>query len=260
MIGPVGEMRQILLVSGDLRRHQKYSRALANAGFTLSFADNSPDTWKAVMRTPFDLLLIDVTLQTTDLDPWRLCNELAKATALPLVIITRLGSNRDLLAAQNLGAKQCLTSPVSVKDLTACLTSLCATPAAPSPSTALPTVANYKDPVLRIDFDNRLIHRGALTFGMTRSEFAVLHKLVSEAGRAVPLKILRAEVWSQKETPSAPHSLKNCILRLRRKVEPDASHPRYIISHFGFGYRFAQVPCAEREPKDDLLDPAHVTS
>lgn len=253
-------MNQILLVSSDLRCYRKYGKALASAGFTLSMADNSPGTWKALLASRFDLLVVDVTRQTTEMDPWRLCVELAKATALSLVIIMPSGRNQDLLRAHRLGATQCLTTPVSLKDLKACFTAACATQVLPSPSTAQPTVANYEDPVLRIDFDNRLINRGALTFGLTRSEFAVLHKLVSEAGRAVPLKILRAEVWSQKETPSALHSLKNCILRLRRKVEPDASHPRYIISHFGFGYRFAQVPCANSEPKDDLPDPVHVPS
>ncbi|MGH8966475.1 MAG: winged helix-turn-helix domain-containing protein, partial [Actinomycetes bacterium] len=88
-----------------------------------------------------------------------------------------------------------------------------------------------------IDLAARKVHRDGVDVHLTPTEWAILELLVRHPGRLVAQRQLLTEIWGPanlKET----HYLRVYLAQLRRKLEPDPSHPRYLVTEPGMGYRF----------------------
>jgi len=149
------------------------------------------------------------------------------------------GSDRDQIRALNLGADDYMTKPFSFPVLLARVRVQLRRLGA-----AGPAVLEFHG--LRIDCERHRVLEGERPereVRLTPTEFAILEVLALSAGRPVGIAQIAARVWKGAQTPTAD-TVRVQVGALRRKLEPDPSHPRYIVTEPRIGYRFAAEPLA----------------
>ena len=92
-------------------------------------------------------------------------------------------------------------------------------------------------PDFTIDLTGHRVHRGGNTVRLTPTEWSLLEMLVRHSGKLVPQRKILTEIWGPASTEQT-HYLRVYLAQLRRKLEPDPAHPRYLITEPGLGYRF----------------------
>ncbi len=233
-------MPKILIASTVLQRLAQLQRGLAALGYEAHTAASSAEVWASVIASPPDALIVDASAPSADLDPWLLCAELTVVLNQPVIALTRPGRNHDRLRALRSGVLQCLTIPISAKEISACLGMvlnhselvLVTSPEHPS--------EDYVDFRLHIDLANRRVLREGRSVVLTTKEFELLQCLLREDGNVVPVKKLSQALWSYGSEEARCNRLKTYISRLRKKIEADPSEPQYIVSQHGFGYSFVR--------------------
>ncbi len=149
------------------------------------------------------------------------------------------GGEGDQIRALNLGADDYVTKPFSFPVLLARVRAQLRRLGA-----AGPAVLEFHG--LRIDRERRRVLEGerlAREVRLTPTEFAILEVLALSAGRPVGIAQIATRVWKGAPAPTAD-TVRVQVGALRRKLEPDPSHPRYIVTEPRIGYRFAAEPLA----------------
>ncbi len=231
-------MRTVLLAGAQARNLNFLRNRLTADGLGVYLALSGAQVWQVVMRQPVDAIVLHAGGAGPDFDPWHLIQELAAADHLPLIVLARPAPSTDRVRAYRCGARYCLTLPASAAELVACIEAVLGDTRSRAPAPHPDEAVEYADGELRIDIANREIQRDGLTYSITSRESPLLERLVKNAGRATPSAELCKSVWGPKAWPGKRHLLKTYIAQLRRKVESDSRHPRYIISRRGLGYAF----------------------
>ncbi len=196
---------------------------------------------------PFDVMVLDVMLPGKD--GFAVMAELRKAGQfIPTLMLTARGHSEDVLKGFAAGADDYLTKPFELKILIARIRGLLrrrdwlrSTPNA-SPATATTDTYTFgKDGEKVVNFDLlRLTVRGQV-FPLTLMEANVLRYLIQNEGKPVARKTMLEQVWGlQEDTDTRP--IDNFIVRLRRYVEDDPTHPRHLLTVRSVGYRFVALP------------------
>jgi two-component system KDP operon response regulator KdpE len=94
---------------------------------------------------------------------------------------------------------------------------------------------------LVIDFDRRRVHRGELEIRLTPKEFELLSLLATHAGRVLTHRSLLQGIWGTR-VRYQPEHLRVLVGQLRKKIEPDPAHPRFVLTEPWVGYRLADDP------------------
>jgi two-component system KDP operon response regulator KdpE len=229
-------MRRLLLASALARKRRHLVSGLTAAGFQVMVACTSAQVWQALMRQQADLIVLDASASSVQLNPWALIAELAELDRPEMVVLARAGRNQDRMRAFRSGIRYFLSMPVSSAELCALLTTVGREDH--KGSGGKEKLAEYEDMALRIDFANRQIRRKGKTFTLTGREYSLLRRLIKNAGRVCPSAEICQSTWGRGAWPAKRMLLKTYILQLRRKIEQDYQHPRYLISHRGLGYAF----------------------
>ena len=175
------------------------------------------------------------------MDGFKVCQKVREFSAVPIIIITARGQDNDKIKGLNLGADDYLTKPFNIDELVARVRAvLRRTQFMPQEHThatrAITTIGN-----ITIDYIQRLVTVDDKEIVLTPTEYRVLAYLIQNAGRVVTQDLLLEHVWGQ-EYIGESHMLQVNVNRLRRKIEPDPAHPRYILTKVGIGYLFATKP------------------
>jgi two-component system KDP operon response regulator KdpE len=178
-----------------------------------------------------DLVVLDLGLP--DLDGVDVIHGLRARTAAPIIVLSgRVGSS-DKVAALDAGADDYVTKPFGVDELLARIRAVTRrrVPAAPPP------VAHIGQYI--VDLSQPSVRRadGAQQVRLTPTEWRLLEILVRNPGKLVGQRLLLREVWGP-QYESETHYLRQYMAQLRRKLEDDPAHPRYLLTEPGMGYRF----------------------
>ena len=184
----------------------------------------------------YDLIVLDLMLP--ELDGLELCRRLrAGGDEVMVLMLTAKTAELDRVLGLELGADDYLTKPFSIPELLARVKALFrrasgrATPAV----NGEPEVLNF--PALRIDRSARSVVRDGEAVSLTAREFDLLFHFARHPGRVFTRSQLLDQVWGFGHD-SYEHTVNSHINRLRSKVEPDPTHPTYILTVRGVGYRF----------------------
>jgi two-component system KDP operon response regulator KdpE len=229
-------MRKLLFASALGRKRWHLIGGLNASGFQVTAACTGAQVWQALMRQQADLIVLDASASSVQLNPWLLIAELSELDHLRLIVLTRAGRNQDRVRAFQAGVRYCLSMPVSSAELCALLLTV-GREDHNGPDGKVKLV-DYADLALQIDFANRQIRRKGKTFPLTGREHSLLQRLIGNAGRVSPSTELCQSTWGRGAWPAKRMLLKTYILQLRRKIEHDYRHPRYLVSHRGLGYAF----------------------
>jgi len=187
-----------------------------------------------------DLVLLDVMMPK--MDGFTVCQRVREFSNVPIIIITARGQDQDKVRGLDLGADDYLTKPFSVDELLARVRAVLRraqfTSSANVPMSEVHTTLAIGD--LTIDYAQHMVMMAGHEIVLTPIEYRILAYLAQNAGRVVTQDLLLAHVWGE-EYVGASHMLQVNVNRLRRKIEPDSTHPRYILTKVGIGY-FLAVP------------------
>ena len=182
---------------------------------------------KAAVEKP-DIVILDIGLP--DIDGIEVTRSLREWTLIPIIILSVRGSEKDKVAALDLGADDYLTKPFVVGEL---LARIRAALRRSLKSTGEPS---FKTGDLEVDLEQRLVKVAGKELQLTPNEYELLKVLVEHAGKVMTHKHLLSAVWGP-EYIGEFHMLRVNVSNLRRKIEPDPARPRIIITESGVGYR-----------------------
>jgi two-component system KDP operon response regulator KdpE len=222
-------MTRVLVVDDD----QALARALAinlrARGYDVDVAGTGADALAAAGRRPPDAVVLDLGLP--DLDGLEVLQGLRGWTSVPVLVLSARGEQHEKVAALDAGADDYVTKPFGMDEL---LARLRAAVRRAGPAEDLPVVTTAH---FQVDLAARRVTTPQGDVRLTPTEWHLLEVLVRNPGRLVGQRQLLQEVWGpayEKET----HYLRVYLAQLRRKLEPDPSHPEHLLTEPGLGYRF----------------------
>jgi two-component system alkaline phosphatase synthesis response regulator PhoP len=223
----------ILVVDDEPRIVQVVRDYLEHGGFTVLTASDGPAALRSARTGRPDLIVLDLGLP--GLDGLDVARSLRRDGAVPIIMLTARTEESDKLVGLELGADDYLTKPFSPKELVARVRAV------------LRRAEGLREPsdVIRVGADVELdMPRMEARFGgrrvdLTKTEFQLLATMARQPGRvftrAQLLDAVRGVAFESYERAIDAH-----IKNIRKKIEPDPRSPRYLLTVFGVGYRFAE--------------------
>jgi len=221
-------MKKIALIEDDNDIAFTIRLNLEREGYTVSHFNRGQDGLFAVQRGAADFVILDLNLP--DLDGLTICRELRRdpqTQAIPILMLTARGSERDRITGLELGADDYLTKPFSVRELVARVAAVWrrARVVADDPT-------QYDDGEIKIDEKAFRVYRFGKEIKLAKKEFELLWLLVRHRGSVVSRDRILSEVWRMSdeiETRTVDAHIRN----LRKKIGSDR-----ISTIVGFGYRY----------------------
>jgi len=222
----------LVLVVEDEPQLMRFLRATLPAhGYRMVEATTGAEALiEASTRGP-DLLLLDLGLP--DLDGVEVTRRIRQWSALPVVVISARGQERDKVEALDAGADDYLTKPFGTDELLARMRVALRHSSRTSDGAGETLVESGE---LRIDLGARLVFRKGEEVRLTRTEYRLVAALAQHAGRVLTHRQLLREVWGPGAT-SETHYLRVYMAQLRHKLEDDPARPRHLLTETGVGYR-----------------------
>ncbi|MGV9298244.1 MULTISPECIES: response regulator [Amycolatopsis] len=201
-------------------------------GYKVITAHDGTAALKAVAETKPDVVVLDLGLP--DLDGTEVIAGLRGWTTVPIIVLSARGDSADKVQALDAGADDYVTKPFGMDELLARLRAAVRRSSVAGTDGAEAVVDTGS---FTIDLAAKKVLREGREVHLTKTEWGVLELLVRNRGRLVAQKQLLHEVWGPSyETES--HYLRVYLAQLRRKLEPEPSRPRHLLTEPGMGYRF----------------------
>jgi two-component system KDP operon response regulator KdpE len=226
---------RILLVDDEIAIQRAMGPLLRSRGYDVEVAGTGADALEAVQQRPPDLIVLDLGLP--DIEGTEVCRRVRAQSAAPIIILSARGAEADKVAVLDLGADDYVTKPFGPEELLARI------------RVALRRVFSADEtPVGRlqigdmtIDFDRRRLIRDDEEIRLTPKEFDLLALLARNADRVLTHRAILKAVWGPNAV-NQPEHLWVLAGQLRKKLEPDPAHPRYLLSEPWVGYRLVTEP------------------
>ena len=205
----------------ETQRYQ-YHRARTGAGAVMDALSYRPD-----------VMLLDLGLP--DMDGVEIIRKIREWSNLPIIVVSARSEDDDKVAALDAGADDYLTKPFSVDELLARLRVALRRVRYDSQKTSEASSV-YENGGLRIDYAAGCVYRDGAEIHLTPIEYKLLCLLARNTGKVLTHNYILGEVWGSTTASDTP-SLRVFMATLRKKLEKDPSHPQYIQTHIGVGYR-----------------------
>ena len=219
----------ILVVDDEPQIRRVLRSTLSARGYVITEAKTGEEAVEWVRREPPDLVLLDVNM--AGIGGIEACRQIRRISGAPIIMLTVRNAERDKVLALDAGADDYVVKPFSIEEL---LARIRAALRRYSPSDALPAFVS-KD--LAIDFEARQVTVRDRLVHLTPKEYDVLKHLVANQGKPLTHRRILQSVWGP-DYGEETENLRVVINQLRRKIEVDPAHPKYIITEPWVGYRF----------------------
>ena len=228
--------REILLIEDDSDIAALIRLHLQDLGCTVTvMADGTPALAAAVDQGPWSLVVLDLGLP--GVDGLEICRRMRAAERYtPILMLTARGAEEQRVLGLETGADDYLAKPFSVVEFGARVKAILRRAERLSQAPTEQRALRVGD--LHVDLDRRLARRAGLPVDLTAKEFDLLVHLMRHPARVFSRAQLLDDVWGTTHD-TFEHTVNSHINRLRSKIEPDPANPRYIVTVWGVGYRFA---------------------
>jgi two-component system, OmpR family, response regulator RegX3 len=224
-------MTRILVVEDEESFSDPLSYLLQKEGYEVAVAGTGPDALAEFDRTGADLVLLDLMLP--GLSGVDVCRALRQRSSVPVIMLTAKDSEVDKVVGLEIGADDYVTKPYSGRELLARIKAVLRRRA--EPEELLPSTVEA-GPV-RMDVERHTVQVAGREVPLPLKEFELLEMLLRNTGRVLTRGQLIDRVWGS-DYVGDTKTLDVHIKRLRAKVEPHPSSPRYIVTVRGLGYKF----------------------
>jgi two-component system KDP operon response regulator KdpE len=220
----------VLIVEDEAPLRRFLRAALVAQGYRLVEAENATEGLQRATEHNPDIVLLDLGLP--DGDGLDVATRLREWTAVPIIVLSARGQERDKVQALDVGADDYLTKPFGTSELLARMRVALRRVAERTPTQE--PVVSLGD--VTVDLARRLVTRAGKPVHLTPHEYKLLTTLLKYAGKVVTHKQLLKEVWGP-QAVSQTHYLRVYMAQLRQKLEADPARPRYLTTEPGVGYR-----------------------
>jgi len=206
---------------------------LSARGYDVSTAASGGEALRVAAAAKPDVVVLDLGLP--DIDGTTVIEGLRGWTSVPIIVLSARTDSGDKVSALDAGADDYVTKPFGMDELLARLRAAVrrasVNPSATGEEAVVVTTA------FTVDLAAKKVLRDGAEVHLTPTEWGVLELLVRNRGKLVAQKQLLQEVWGPGYA-SETHYLRVYLAQLRRKLEPQPSHPRHLLTEAGMGYRF----------------------
>jgi two-component system KDP operon response regulator KdpE len=224
---------KLLLIDDDATLTKALKMYILRAGYEIHSACNGLEGVRKLFELRPDLVLLDVMMP--QLDGWETCRRIREMSTVPIIMLTARGQEADRVKGLELGADDYITKPFSLKELEARIRAVLRR--ANGNAASKPKIL-YVTEHLTVDSELWEVRRDGKRLELTSTEARLLFYLVANAGRVLSHRQILESVWGPEYMNNSEYT-KLFIWRLRQKIEPDPSDPRYILTERGVGYRMA---------------------
>ena len=226
---------KILIIEDDASIATLTRLQLESKNYLVQIANNGAEGLRQAYGWQPELVLLDVMMP--DMDGWTVCQRLRELSDVPIIFVTAVGQERNIVRGLQLGADDYIIKPFSTKELHARIEAVLrrhrsATNAPPPP--------RYTNGWLTVDTDLHEVTIGGKPIDLSPIELRLLTTLVYNEGKVLSHEYLLEQVWGAAYKQER-HYLKLYVWYLRQKIEPDVNRPQYILTERGIGYRFTRV-------------------
>jgi DNA-binding response OmpR family regulator len=227
------ELKKAILVVDDEARMRRFVRLnLELEGYEVSEAADGLEALTKVREQIPALVLMDVAMPR--MDGFEALEYIRRFSDVPVIMLTVRGEEDDRVRGLDLGADDYVTKPFSPRELSSRIRAVLRRVESAIGDTSEPLVI---DDYLSIDFARRELIVDGERVKLRPTEYRLLYHLVENKGWIVPHETLVSKVWGP-EYVDDKQLLRLYVTYLRKKLEPDPSKPRYIMTERGIGYRF----------------------
>jgi len=234
-----GKKTTILTADDDPQLLRLVARNLEFEDYDVLTASDGKQALEMIETHSPDAVLLDVMMP--QMDGFMVCQRVREFSSVPIILVTARGQDQDKVRGLDLGADDYLTKPFSIDELLARVRAVLrrAQFTIHEQGQLVRTIVTTGD--LSIDYAQHLVCMVGQEVALTPIEYRLLAYLAQNVGRVITQDLLLEYVWGA-DYMGEGHMLQVNINRLRRKLEPDPAHPRYILTKIGIGYMLsAQV-------------------
>ena len=222
----------IVVLIEDEPQIRRFLRAtLSGQGYRLFEAATGADGLVEVGSRQPDVIIIDLGLP--DMDGVDVIRRLREWTAVPIIVLSARGQERDKVTALDAGADDYVSKPFGASELVARIRVALRHAAGASHEA---DEAAFRVGELQVDRLRRHVSLGGTEVRLTPTEYKLLTTLIRHAGKVVTHQQLLREVWGPAHTDQA-HYVRIYMAHLRHKLEAEPARPRYLLTEPGVGYR-----------------------
>lgn len=223
--------KPVILVVDDEPQILRVMRAsLPARGYDVNTAPGGEEALDEIRKQMPDLVILDLVMP--GVSGLEVCQRVREFSSVPIIVLSAKGSETDKIAALDLGADDYVTKPFSLDELLARIRAVLRRSLTNESSSPILQVGD-----ITIEIDERRLTVAGTEIKLTPKEYDVMKYLVSNAGKVVTHRSLLQAVWGSQSSEQTEY-LRVFINQLRKKIEPDPQHPRYILTDPWVGYRF----------------------
>ncbi|MCP5094345.1 MAG: response regulator transcription factor [Chloroflexi bacterium] len=226
------EGKKILIIDDDINLSHILHHTFKREGATVYTAADGREGLHLFFSHRPDLVLLDIRMP--DIDGWETCRQIRLLSNTPIIMLTTLNRNEEVVRGLDLGADDFVTKPFSRDVL---LARARATLRRNEELTTEQPKAIYRDDYLVVDLQERCVLVKGEQIKLSAREFDLLSYLVENAGRILTHQQILDRIWGW-EYRNNPDYLHVYFSHLRRKLEKDPKNPEYLRTEHGVGYRF----------------------
>ncbi|HEX2621398.1 MAG TPA: response regulator transcription factor, partial [Phototrophicaceae bacterium] len=224
---------KILIVDDEQVIREALGTKLRNEGFEVTICADGLDGLRAFHAFHPDLVVLDIIMPGM-MDGLTVCRRIREVSDVPVMMLSAQAvTEDDIVEGLQAGADEYLIKPVRLNEFIARVHAMLRR----AQAVASDSDQGYNDGYLSVDLHRRQVHVKGRKIHLTPTEFKLLAVLLDNFGRVVPQRDLLEQVWGQEYVDDVYYP-RVYISQLRRKIEPDAANPIYILTEHRIGYRF----------------------
>jgi two-component system, OmpR family, phosphate regulon response regulator OmpR len=230
------QTKKILVVDDDLRLRELLQRYLSEQGFSIKTVNDAKEMDAVLAHEHIDLLVLDLMLPGED--GLSICRRVrGTGTMMPIIMLTARGDEVDRIIGLEMGADDYLPKPFNPRELLARINAVMRRherlqPSAPAVQSDSVTIGDFV-----FNASTRSLTKDGQAITITSGEFALLKVFVDHPRQPLSRDRLM-QLARGRELDVFDRSIDVQVSRLRKLVEPDPTHPRYLQTMWGFGYVF----------------------
>jgi len=223
---------RVLIVDDEPQIRRVMKTALASNGYEAYEARSGEEALESLRTNNPDLILLDMNMP--GMGGMATCREIRAVCEVPIIILSVRDSEQDKIAALDAGADDYITKPFSVNELLARIRANLRRLGGPSGGAEETIVVSDS---FSVNIAARQVTISGKIVRLTPKEFDLMRYLLENANKPIPHRKLLQTIWGP-DYGNEVEYLRVFVSQLRKKVEPDHAHPRYIVTEPWIGYRF----------------------
>lgn len=180
----------------------------------------------------YDLIILDVMMP--EVGGLEACRHIRRTSNIPIILLTARGCEQDIVAGFDSGADDYIIKPFHANELVARIQAIL------KRTVRKPMIPELWDKDIYLDYDAQRIICSGRRIKVTPLEFRLMRYLMQNPGEVLTKEDLLQNVWGYLESVGEMNLIETAIRRLRMKIEPNPSRPKYIQTVWGIGYRFGE--------------------